>query len=72
MAMSVSVQSGGRQGSVRAQDWCPAQLRAMALWPRLNRRTVARCGCDAGRIAHYVSRRTRIPAEAIETLLEKS
>jgi hypothetical protein len=72
MAMSVSAQSRSKPGSVRGQDWCPAQLRAMALWPRLSRRTVAKCGCDASRIAHYISRRTRIPAEAIEALLEKS
>ncbi len=71
MAVSMSVQSS-KPGSIRGQDWCPAQLRAMALWPRLSRRTVARCGCDAGRIAHYVARRTRLPAKAIETLLEKS
>jgi hypothetical protein len=72
MAVSVSVESRIKPGSMREQDWCPAQLRAMALWPRLSRRMVSKCGCDASRIAHYVARRTRIPAKAIEKLLEKS
>ena len=50
----------------------PAQVRAMALWPRLDRRALARCGGNPARIANYVSRRTRLPAKAIETLLSQS
>jgi len=49
----------------------PAQVRAMALWPRLDRRALARCGGNPARIANYVSRRTRLPAKAIETLLTR-
>ncbi len=44
----------------------------MALWPRLDRRALARCGCDPARIANYVSRRTRLPTKAIEALLSQS
>jgi len=53
----------------RSQTWCSAQLRAMALWPRLDRRALTRCGCDPARIANYVSHRTRLPAKAIEKIL---
>ncbi len=52
-----------------AAGWCPAQLKAMALWPRLNRRGLMRAGCDPARIAQYVARRTRIPVRDIEQLL---
>jgi hypothetical protein len=55
-----------------ASGMCPAQIRAMALWPRLDRRALNRCGGNPTRIANYVSRRTRLPAKAIETLLTQS
>ena len=57
--------------SSRQQNWCAAQLRAMALWPRLDHRALARCGCDPARIALYVSHRTRMPVKAIETILSQ-
>jgi hypothetical protein len=47
------------------------ELRAMALWPRLNRRSLLRCGGDPARIACYVSKRTRLPVEEIEKLLTR-
>lgn len=72
MAISVVIESRTRPGSVRVEGWCPAALRAMALWPRLDRRALARCRCDPARIANYISRRTRMPARAIETLLSQS
>ncbi len=50
---------------------CPAVLRAMAIWPRLDRRAMARCGCDTARLARYISHRTRMPASSIETLLNR-
>jgi hypothetical protein len=53
----------------RSQNWCRAQLRAMALWPRLDHRALARCGCDPARLATYISHRTRMPLKAIETIL---
>jgi hypothetical protein len=51
---------------------CPAALRAMTIWPRLDRRELARRGCDNARLARYISRRTRMPLHSIETLLERS
>jgi hypothetical protein len=55
--------------SSRSASWCHAQLRAMALWPRLDRRALSRCGCDPARLALYISRRTRMPVSAIEKIL---
>jgi len=72
MAISLQVDIQTQRTSPRTQDLCPAQMRAMALWPRLDRRALTRCGCDPARIANYVSRRTRMPKRAIETLLSQS
>ena len=72
MAISVQVGIQAQRRSSRAQDSCFAQVRALALWPRLDRRALTRCGCDPARIANYVSRRTRLPTKAIETLLSQS
>jgi hypothetical protein len=69
MAISVRVDVQTQQASTRGHEWCPVQVRAMALWPRLDHRALARCGCDPARIAHYVSHRTRLPARSIEALL---
>jgi hypothetical protein len=57
------------QPKAHRQNWCRAQLRAMALWPRLDHRALARCGCDPARLATYISHRTRMPLQAIETIL---
>jgi hypothetical protein len=45
------------------------QRRAMALWPRLDMRAIARCGDDARCIVRVVSRRTALPPDAIHRLL---
>lgn len=45
------------------------EQRALALWPRLDRRALGRCGHDPRRIAALVSRRTKLPMEAIVGLL---
>ena len=71
MAISVVVEPRLRPAA-RVQDMCPAALRAMVIWPRLDRRALARCGCDPARIANYVSRRTRMPIRSIEALLKRS
>jgi hypothetical protein len=55
-----------------SQESCPFTLRAMTLWPRLDRRALGRCGCDAHRIAAYVSRRTSLPVEVIAAMLEEA
>jgi hypothetical protein len=47
-------------------------LRALAIWPRLDRRALARRGCDKERLAKYISRRTRMPLASIEVLLDRS
>ena len=39
--------------------------RALALWPRLDRRSLRQCRHDPRRIAALVSRRTAMPLEAI-------
>ena len=72
MAISMQIGIGSVERNRRGQDPCPAQVRAMALWPRLDRRSLSRCGCDPSRIANYVSHRTRMPATAIEALISES
>ena len=57
--------------SPRSHEWCSAQVRAMALWPRLDRRALTRCGCDPAKIATYVSHRTRMPVKAIEKIISQ-
>ena len=70
--MAVTVAAVGRQTkNAGAQELCPAQKRAIDLWPRLNRRAILRCGCDPARIARHVARRTQMPPEAIEKLLTR-
>ncbi len=53
-----------------AAETCTFTQRALLIWPRLDRRTLARCGCDARRIAAYVARRTSLPVEVITAILE--
>jgi hypothetical protein len=43
--------------------------RALAIWPRLDRRALRRCRHDPRRIAALVSRRTSLPLESIVYLL---
>ncbi len=43
--------------------------RALVLWPRLDRRALARCRHDLDSIARLVSHRTNLPIEAIRGLL---
>lgn len=43
--------------------------RALALWPRLDRAALRRCGDDPNRIATLVARRTSLPRESIVRLL---
>jgi hypothetical protein len=50
---------------------CPFIQRAMLIWPRLDQRILARCGCDPRKIARYVARRTSLPIEAIIALLDQ-
>jgi hypothetical protein len=45
------------------------EQRALALWPRLNRRAMKRCAGDAHCVVRVVSRRTNLPADVILGLL---
>jgi hypothetical protein len=47
----------------------PLERRALAMWPRLERTALRRCGHDPRRIAALVARRTSIPQDAILRLL---
>lgn len=54
-----------------AVEACAFMQRAMLIWPRLDRRSLARCGCDPRRIAAYVARRTSLSVEVITAILEE-
>jgi hypothetical protein len=72
MAVFVAVEPRVVSRESRSRAVCPAVLRAMTIWPRLDRRELARRGCDHARLAKYISRRTRMPLRSIEILLERS
>ncbi len=44
--------------------------RALALWPRLDRRALGRCAGDPARIARLVARRTSLPPAIIRAILD--
>ena len=46
--------------------------RALAMWPRLDRKALSRCAGDPARIATYVSRRTNLPPDIIRAILVRS
>ena len=48
----------------------PVARRALALWPRLDRRALRRCRGDAARIARFVARRSSLPQDVIVGMLE--
>jgi hypothetical protein len=41
----------------------------MAMWPRLNHRTLHRCRGNPTRIANYVAHRTKMTPKSIERLI---
>ena len=43
--------------------------RALLMWPRLDRRKLAKCADDPSRIARLVATRTNLPAEVIIGIL---
>jgi hypothetical protein len=45
------------------------ERRAMAMWPRLNHRTLHRCRGNPARIAAYIAHRTTMTPKAIEKLI---
>ena len=48
---------------------CLYNLRALSIWPRLDRRALSRCAGDPQRIASVVARRTSLPIDAILALI---
>jgi hypothetical protein len=48
---------------------CRYYARAVAIWPRLDRRALSQCSCDPYRVARIVARRTSLPIEEIVELL---
>ena len=44
---------------------------ALLIWPRLNRRALARCGGETRLIAGYVARRTNLSTDVIAAMLEE-
>jgi hypothetical protein len=67
--MTTPVRAANQRSAVEA---CAFTQRAMFIWPRLDRRTLARCGCDLRRVAAYVARRTSLSVDAITAILEES
>lgn len=54
---------------VRPESADRVERRALAIWPRLDRRALRRCGGDVARIAAHIARRTKMTPKAIETLI---
>ena len=53
-------------------DTCPRSTlaeRALAHWPRLDRRSLRRCAGDVACVVRLVARRTRLPPETIRLIL---
>lgn len=51
-------------------EWADrVERRAMAIWPRLDNRSLRRCRGSSTCIAAYVSRRTKMTMKAIEWLI---
>jgi hypothetical protein len=55
-----------RPSSIRESD---PDDRALAIWPGLDRKALARCHHDRHRIARLVARRTSMPLDSILALL---
>ena len=47
----------------------PMVRRALAMWPRLDPRALARCAGNPARLARHVSRRTNLPPDIIRAIL---
>ena len=58
-----------RGSSVRSEGIGALERRALALWPRLDKTALRRCGNDPSRIAALISRRTSMPPEQILQVL---
>jgi hypothetical protein len=54
----------------RAIARSPLVRRALAMWPRLDPRALARCADDPACLAAHVARRTKLPPEMIRAILD--
>jgi hypothetical protein len=54
----------------RAIAQSPLVRRALAIWPRLDHRALARCAHDPAALAAHVARRTKLPPETIRAILD--
>jgi hypothetical protein len=59
---------GPPSGPRSTQD-SPVVIKAMAAWPRLDRRALRRCGDDPKRIANIVIHRTSLPRSVVLQIL---
>jgi hypothetical protein len=50
----------------------PLVRKALATWPRLDRRALRHCANDPSRIATVISHRTRLPRRIVLKMLEAS
>ncbi len=50
-------------------EQCRIDRRALSLWPRLDRRALARCHHDPACVVRLVGRRTSLPPTAVWSLL---
>jgi hypothetical protein len=57
------------QRSSRSHTLAETTRRALAMWPRLDRKALTRCAGEPSCIAAYVSRRTKLPVEIIRAIL---
>jgi len=48
---------------------CELDRRALALWPGLDSRALARCRHDVARVSRLVARRSHLPPSIVEVLL---
>jgi hypothetical protein len=48
---------------------CDVSERALRIWPGLDPRSLARCGCDPDQIAVFVARETSLSIEVIAGIL---
>jgi hypothetical protein len=60
------MQSHGDPTPARASE---VEQRALALWPRLDRKAIRRCAGSTRCIVSVVARRTTLPSDAIRLLL---
>ncbi len=67
--MSSPRQAIARSRPPRTAGPSPLARRALAIWPRLDPRALARCADNPTSLAAHVARRTNLPLETIRAIL---